>query len=367
MLSESTTALLNSETESILLSEYCRIAVETGGYLMAWVGVAEDDNDKSVKSIERFGRDEGYLEAANITWAEGDLGNGAVGRAIRSKQVQFIENFATSLIGTPWRDEALKRGYQSCVAIPFMLWNGMMACLALYSSKAIVWSTPELELLQQIGADLAFGIAALQTAVSKIHYQVSLRESLEQTIQVIADTGEERDAYTAGHQRRVADLSARIATELGFAEDRIHGLHLAASIHDLGKIGIPVEILTKPRRLTAMEFGIIKEHPTIAFNILKSVNFPWPIAKTILQHHERIDGSGYPLGLKGDDILMESKILSVADVVEAMASHRPYRLALGIEAALSEITKQRGITLDAEAVDACLRVFNEQDYKFENQ
>jgi HD-GYP domain-containing protein (c-di-GMP phosphodiesterase class II) len=152
---------------------------------------------------------------------------------------------------------------------------------------------------------------------------------------------------------------------MGLSADRIHGLHLAASIHDLGKIGIPAEILAKPRRLTAMEFGMIKEHPTIGFNILKSVSFPWPIAKIIFQHHERIDGSGYPMGIKGDDLLMESKILSVADVVEAMASHRPYRAALGIEAALGEITAQRGTTLDAEAVDACLRVFSEQGYKLQ--
>lgn len=189
-----------------------------------------------------------------------------------------------------------------------------------------------------------------------------MRDSLEQTIQVIADTGEERDPYTAGHQRRVARLCVNIATEMGLSADRIYGLHLAASIHDLGKIGIPAEILAKPRRLSPMEFGLIKEHPAIAFNILKSVNFPWPIATIIVQHHERIDGSGYPMGLKQDELLMESRILAVADVVEAMESHRPYRAALGKEAALKEITAQRGITLDAQAVDACLRIFNQQNY-----
>jgi HD-GYP domain-containing protein (c-di-GMP phosphodiesterase class II) len=216
-----------------------------------------------------------------------------------------------------------------------------------------------------MASDLAFGIAALQTAIAKIQYQASLRESLEQTIQVIADTGEERDSYTGGHQRRVAKLCTQIATELGFSADRAHGLHLAASIHDLGKIAIPAEILVKPRRLTAMEFGMIKEHPTIGFNILKEVNFPWPIAQIIRQHHERIDGTGYPLGLKGDAILLESKILAVADIVEAMASHRPYRAALGIESALNEIKAQRGITLDAEVVDACVRVFQEKGYEIE--
>jgi HD-GYP domain-containing protein (c-di-GMP phosphodiesterase class II) len=218
-------------------------------------------------------------------------------------------------------------------------------------------------LLQEIAADLAFGIAAIQTAVANIQYQVRLRQSLEQTIQVIADTGDERDSYTGGHQRRTADICSKIATELGLSADRIHGLHLAATIHDLGKIGIPAEILAKPRRLTPLEFGMIKEHSAIGFRILKDVSFPWPIAEIVLQHHERIDGSGYPSGLTGDALLLESRILAVADVVEAMASHRPYRAALGIEAALDWIAAQRGISLDAEVVDACLRIFREQGYE----
>ncbi len=144
--------------------------------------------------------------------------------------------------------------------------------------------------------------------------------------------------------------------------DRVRGLHLAATIHDLGKISIPAEILAKPRRLSAMEFGLIKEHPSIGFEILKKVVFPWPIATIIRQHHERIDGSGYPLGLTEEAILLESKILAVADVVEAMASHRPYRSALGLEAALDEIAAHRGITFDASVVDACLRVLRDQGH-----
>ena len=365
MLSESNVALLSAETESTLLSEYCRIAVQTGGYVMAWVGLAEEGGNRSVRPISSFGRDDGYLELVNVSWAESDRGNGPSGRAIRSGQVQFSDAVASDSTMTPWRDEALKRGYHSAVAVPFKLPDGMMACLTLYGAKQDTWSTPERKLLQEIAADLSFGIAALQTTAAKIEYQTSLRNSLEQTIQVIADTGDERDSYTAGHQRRVAGLCTAIATELGLSADCIHGLHLAATIHDLGKIGIPTEILTKPRRLSKMEFGLIKEHVTIGYNILKNVSFPWPIAKIIVQHHERIDGSGYPEGLKGDELLIESRILSVADVVEAMASHRPYRPALGIDAALREITAQRGITLDSDVVDACLRVFNEQDYKFD--
>jgi PAS domain S-box-containing protein len=365
MLSESNVALLNAQTEVVLLKEYCRIAVETGGYQMAWICVADNGPDKNVKVISHFGVDDGHLDAVNITWKESEHDQGPTGLAIRSGQVQFVENMSHNYIKSLWRDEALKCGFQSSIAVPFKLPNEAMACLTLYSVKPNIWSIPERNLLQEMAADLAFGIAALQTAIAKIQYQVSLRESLEQTIQVIADTGEERDSYTAGHQRRVAEICSKIATELGLSADRIHGLHLAATIHDLGKIGIPAEILSKPRRLTAMEFGLIKEHATIGYNILKGVGFPWPIAQIILQHHERIDGSGYPLGLKGDAMLLESKILAVADTVEAMASHRPYRAALGIEAALNEINALRGVTLDTQVVDACLRVFREHGYKIE--
>jgi PAS domain S-box-containing protein len=366
MLSESNVALLNSSTETILLAEYCRIAVETGGYKMAWIGQAGIGDDKNVLVISHYGDNDGYLGLGKITWGDDERGDGPTGRAIRTGQVQFVEDIATDPVMQPWREAALVHGYRSSIAVPFLLPNQTMACLTLYRGKSDLWSEPERMLIQEIAADLAFGIAALQTAVAKIQYQVSLRESLEQTIQVIAATGEERDSYTAGHQRRVAELAKSIAGELGISADRIHGLHLAATIHDLGKIGIPAEILAKPRRLTAMEFGLIKEHSIIGFNILKDVHFPWPIAQIILEHHERIDGSGYPFGLLGAALLLESKILAVADVVEAMASHRPYRPALGLQAALEEISRQRGISLETDVVDACLRICRTKDYQIED-
>ncbi|AWI77526.1 PAS sensor protein [Parazoarcus communis] len=366
MLSESNIALLTSKSESILLQEYCRIAVETGCYLMAWVGLGENGPEKKVSIVSSFGRVDGYLDIVDTDWADSPSGDGPAGRAIRTGEVQAIDDISADASAIPWRLEAIKRGYRSLIAIPFKLPDDSTACLTLYGSNCDVWSPPEIRLLREIASDLEFGISALRTAVANVAYQVNLRESLEQTIQVIADTTEQRDSYTAGHQRRVAQICSRIGAELGLSEDRVHGLHLAASIHDMGKIGIPSEILSKPRKLTDLEFRLIKEHAQFGFNIMKSVNFPWPIAEIILQHHERIDGSGYPRGLKGADLLLESKILAVADVVEAMASHRPYRAALGIEAALTEITTQRGITLDAEVVDACLRIFQQQAFRIED-
>ncbi len=191
----------------------------------------------------------------------------------------------------------------------------------------------------------------------------NLRKSLGATIQAMAVTVETRDPYTAGHQRRVADLARSIATEMQLPGDQIDGIRMAATIHDLGKISVPVELLTKPTRLTKIEFDLIKTHAQAGYDILKDIDFPWPIARMVLEHHERVDGSGYPNGLTRDQILIESRILSVADVIEAMASHRPYRPGRGIRAALDEIATNRGILYDADAVDACLRLFSEKGYR----
>ncbi|MEI8173438.1 MAG: HD domain-containing phosphohydrolase [Deltaproteobacteria bacterium] len=192
----------------------------------------------------------------------------------------------------------------------------------------------------------------------------SLRKALGTTIQVMVSAVETRDPYTAGHQIRSADLARAIATEIGLPQDRIEGIRMAGSIHDIGKLSIPAEILSKPTKLSEIEFSLIKEHARKGFELLKDVESPWPLAEIVYQHHERMDGSGYPRNLKGDDILMEARILAVADVVEAMASHRPYRPGLGIDAALAEVTAQRGVLYDAEAVDACLRLFRDKGFTF---
>ena len=190
-----------------------------------------------------------------------------------------------------------------------------------------------------------------------------LRKALGGTIEAMALTVETRDPYTAGHQRRVANLARSIASEMGVSKAQIQGVRMAGVIHDIGKISVPGEILSKPGNISQNELGIIKEHPQVGYNILKTVDFPWPIAQIVLQHHERMDGSGYPNGISGENILLEARILAVADVVEAMASHRPYRAALGINLALNEISKNCGSSYDSKVVDACLRLFNEKGYR----
>ncbi|MBL0713637.1 MAG: response regulator [Desulfosarcina sp.] len=192
-----------------------------------------------------------------------------------------------------------------------------------------------------------------------------LENAMNGIVRAIAHTVETRDPYTAGHQRRVADLATAIAQEVGFTKDQIEAVRVASIIHDLGKISVPAEILSKPSRLTVNEFNLIKEHPKVGYDIVKDIEFPWDVSTMIYQHHEKIDGSGYPLGVAGDEILPESRVLTVADVVEAMASHRPYRPGLGVDVALGEIDKNKGKLYDPEMVRACISLFNSKRFSFD--
>ncbi len=177
-------------------------------------------------------------------------------------------------------------------------------------------------------------------------------------------TLELRDPYMAGHQHRVSSLAVAIAREMGLPGEKVEGLRFAGIIHDIGKIAAPIEIVGKPGRLTMTEFQLVKEHPRLGYEMVKDIAFPWPVAHIVLQHHERLDGSGYPEGLAGDAILPEARILAVADVVEAVCSLRPYRPALGIDKALEEVRKGRGFRYDPRAVDACVRLFREKRFAF---
>ena len=218
----------------------------------------------------------------------------------------------------------------------------------------------------QLMQDLETSLTEVQQAQEELQRTAeNLRKTLGATIQAMAFTVETRDPYTAGHQRRVGNLARGIATEMGLSKEQIEGISMAAVIHDIGKITVPAEILSKPTRLTEHEFGIIRGHPEVGHDILKTIEFPWPIAQIIFQHHERMDSSGYPQELSGEEIILEARILGVADVVEAMASHRPYRPALGIDKALEEISQNRGVLYDPEVVDACLRLFAEKRFTFQ--
>lgn len=356
--------LIHATNEGQLLKDICRNIVEVGGYRMVWVGYAMDDDDKSVQPVAHFGFDDGYLDTVQVTWADSERGQGPTGKAIRTRALQVNKSFSSNTAVKPWQDNATVRGYRSSSAFPLVSNGQVLGALTIYSATENPFNADEIRLLEELAADLAFGITSLRMSDANTHSRKRLELSLEATVQSMAATLELRDAYTAGHQRRVSELATAIARELGLPEDDIRGIHLAAVVHDLGKIQVPAEILVKPTRLDEYEFKLIQRHPQAGYDILKAIDFPWPIAELVRQHHERLDGTGYPRGLKGDEILIGAKILAIADVVEAMSSHRPYRAALGIDIALEEIIRNRGKFYDPAVADACIRLFREKGFKF---
>jgi putative nucleotidyltransferase with HDIG domain len=357
-------ALVRATSEDELLRQVTNTIVLHSDHQLATVCYAADDPQKSITPMAWSGTEDSYYLSDAISWANTEQGQLPIAKAIRNGKIENCADIASYAGYAPWKSAALAHSYASNIALPLNSGDKTFGGLSIYSSKINAFDTEEVQLLEELADDLAYGIEALRTRKEHEQHAIILRQSLKQFIQTIADTVEARDLYTAGHQRRVAELATAIAQEMGLPEEQIDGINLAAIIHDLGKIRIPSEILSKPGKINEVEFMLIKTHPQAGYDILKNVKFPWPIADIILQHHEKMDGSGYPQGLKGDQILLESRILTVADVVEAMSSHRPYRAALGIEAALDEIRRGRKVEYDAAAVDACLKLFTEKEFKF---
>ncbi|MDD2784344.1 PAS domain S-box protein [Sulfuricurvum sp.] len=364
-LSAGNMALVRAKNESELLQNVTDIIVKQAGYNLAVVVYADENTQKSLTPVAAAGmKADNHNWANDVTWDDTPNGQLPVSLAIRSGVTQVCRNIACSIGLQFWKDTALSQGYVSNIALPLTNGKKTFGALCIYSSEENAFDEEEIKLLEELASDLAYGIINLRARVLHEQHVTLLRESLEQSIQTIAATVEARDPYTAGHQNRVSELAIAIAQEMNLSEEQIHGIQLAAIIHDLGKIHIPAEILSKPGRLNNIEFMLIQTHPQEGYNILKDVKFPWPIADIILQHHEKIDGSGYPQGLKDEEILIEAKIICVADVVEAMSSHRPYRASLGIEPALDEIRRGRGIWYDTTVVDACLKLFEEKKFFF---
>lgn len=282
------------------------------------------------------------------------------GRAALSGQVEFADCVDS-------RHENQYEGISphGHYCIPILSAGKVIGVINIYIGEKHKRNKREEEFLCSV-ADVLTGVIKRKQAEDNILQNLSdLRQAMEGSIELTTLMVEAKDPYTAGHQQRVSLLSCAIAKEMHLSAEQIEGTKIAGLIHDLGKISIPSEILSKPGRITDDEFSLIKNHPQVGYDILKTVKFPWPIAQTVLQHHERMDGSGYPSGLSGEKILIEARILSVADVVEAISSHRPYRPALGIDKALEEISQNRGIFYDPEVVDACLKLFKEKGFKFE--
>ena len=334
-LSQCNEALVHAGSEQELLQRITRLLIDVGGYSAAWVGFG--DSRKLVLAATSA-RIMATTERLQRLYADRLLHCDLVTTTLNTAQPQFRHSIKCCPEGDFW-GEMFEPGHPAyaLAALPLKAGGATLGLLCVYADDVAAFDEREMPLLEELANDLAYGINMQRTGAERDQMRGALSETLLQTIRALALTVEKRDPYTAGHQERVSRLASAIASAMGMPPEQVEGIRLGGIIHDIGKIYIPAEILNRPGRLTNTEFAIIKTHPEVGHDIMKDVHFPWPVQEMILQHHERLDGSGYPHGLKGEEILLEARILAVADVVEAISSHRPYRPSRGIEAAVEEM------------------------------
>jgi len=358
-------ALSKAISSTELMQAICEAITKQENYLLAWIGFANNDPEKTIEVMGLSGSASAYAQGITVSWSEDrPNGKGPIGRCIRSKQACLISDTEADPNFEPWKLRARKYGIRSVIAVPIIESGEVIGALGVYASTINAFTDLEVHIFANLAAELGFGLnvfekqEALNAQYQKQQIQDDkLRKSLTSTVEVMSKTMELRDPYTSGHQKNVATIACAMANELGWDEDKIYGLRLAAMVHDIGKIAVPSEILTKPSSLTEFEGKLLQEHPENGFQLLKDIEFPWPIAEIVRQHHERLDGSGYPKGLKGDQILLEAQVIAVADTIEAMYSHRPYRAGLGLPAALKVIKEGLGIKYDAGIAKVALDLF----------
>ena len=357
--------IVKEKNRESLLKGACNNLIKTRGYHSAWIALLDEGG--KLETYAEAGLGKAFLPIVEML-KKGELivcGN----KALKQQGVVTIKDPASTCLECPLiklhsdrramtiRLEHDKKGYGfASVSVPTYLADNQ----------------EEQSLFKEVAGDIAFAIHDIildkerkkaEEKLQKTHQR--LKKTMDATIETMSKIVEVKDPYTAGHQHRVSQLATAIAKELNLSPDKIEGIRIASLIHDIGKISVPTEILSKSTKLTDIEFSLIKGHSQIGYDILKSIDFSYPIAQIVFQHHERLNGSGYPHNLKDDEILLEARILGVADVVEAMSSHRPYRPARGIDKALEEISQNKGIFYDPKVVDACLKLFKEKGFKFE--
>jgi putative nucleotidyltransferase with HDIG domain len=369
-LSEAAAALARANSSDLLVAEVCNAIASQGPYVLAWVGKAEDDVNKSVKVIGGAGSAIAYIENIAVSWSEQTLtGSGPAGTAIRTGKPSVVDDTELDHGFASWRVLARKFGIRSAISCPIMDGDSHpFGCLVVYSKVPSAFQQPEIQLFDSLAKEIGFGLRSIDRQKKlddEIHekelIQERLASALRATIEAMSRTMEWRDPYTAGHQKRVASISTAIARKMGLDNDSVQALYMAGMVHDIGKVAVPSEILTKPSHLTELEMQMVQGHVESGYQILKDIPFPWPIAEMVRQHHERLDGSGYPRGLKGDEISLQARILAVADTIEAMATHRPYRPARGLSAAMDEIRAEAGVKLDSKVVDAAFGLMDEDN------
>jgi putative nucleotidyltransferase with HDIG domain len=353
--------LLVAENEEALYRFVCGELKGLEDIVGVIIGIKQPDH--VLKPIAWAGFSEAMISALDIRWDESAQGAGVMGIAARAGKPAVAADLENDARYVPWREAVQTWQLKSAAAVPISN-DEVIGVLAVYSAQRNAFDEEITNFLADVANDIAVGVHALRLDKNLRATLDHVRSSMNSTVKAIAGIVELRDPYTAGHERRVAQLACAIGKEMGLPERQVEGLRVIGYLHDIGKIAVPAEILSKPSRLTEIEMAMVKGHSQAGFDILKNLEFPWPVAQAVLQHHERLDGSGYPQGIKGPDIIIEARILMVADVIEAMASHRPYRASCGLEMALDEISASRGGTFDEQVVDACIRLFAEKGFKF---
>jgi PAS domain S-box-containing protein len=361
-VSGANTALVRAMNEGDLFDELCRVVTNDATYRMAWIGILDPARPLGVRIVAYANDSSHYVAAMEELTGSGSY-EGPLAVALRTKELVVVEDLET-LPESPWRQLALQNGFRSLIALPLVVSESDFGVLAIYSEHANAFTLKAVEVLTELTGDLSYGVEALRTRAERVKYQARFEGSLEAAIRAMATTAELRDPYTAGHQRRVAELADAIATELGFDAEFVRGVRTAASVHDIGKLAVPSDILSRPGTLSEAEFALIRVHPQAGHDILVGIEFSWPIAETVLQHHERLDGSGYPRGLHGEEVSMGARVIAIADTVEAITSHRPYRPAIGVAKALEVIRAGRGTLFDPDVVDSCCRLLEERSFTF---
>lgn len=365
-------ALAHAQDRDSLLKDVCQSIVTQKPYELAWVGFAENNSEKSVRVAVSEGSAKSYTDGIKVSWSENSaFGQGPAGASIRTGKSSIFADCSIHAGFESWRDRAVKFGLKSVVSVPIFDINDQpIGAILIYASEVDAFSESELVLFESLAREIGAGLTGFEKQAdldreiqNREEAQQRLADALRGTVEAVAKTMEFRDPYTSGHQHRVALIATEIAQILSWSKERINGLYLAATVHDIGKIAVPSELLTKPSRLNDLETQMMRTHAQAGFEILKDVKFSLPIAEIIHQHHERMDGSGYPQGLKGDEILPEARVLAVADVFESMCTHRPYRPARGSDAALAEIVANRGTLYDPEVCDALIQLVQEKGYK----
>ncbi|MFB3895335.1 MAG: HD domain-containing phosphohydrolase [bacterium] len=360
--------ILTIKNEPILLQQICNELKIAEECKYVWIGLI-DANTHSLQIVAQAGIEKSYFTPENINEQELIYQNDLINSVIKTGQSVIIRDIANTSSYNFLQKHALEHGYSSSITLPLLQYGGdvpvPIGVLNLCLIQPHDFNKDEIDFLKEVTRDIIIGINNIRTELKFKKALEHVRSALNESITAIAKVGEIRDPYTAGHEKRVSKLATAIAQGCKLPERQIEGIRVTSNIHDIGKMVVPAEILSKPMRLTPVEFDMVKTHAQVGYNILSGLNFPWPVAETILQHHERLNGTGYPQGLKGNDILLEARILAVADVVEAMSSHRPYRPAFDTYEALKEITSNKGILYDSDITDVCCHLFIEKRFNFD--